>query len=119
MSLSSLRLRSLLLVGGVSFILMALADREARAQNDLVPFNDLGLRIARGFRVSLYADASLANDIYAMTLDSRGNVVVTSKGYIRTLFDTNGDGVADSSREFAATASGGMGLRFDGNDLYF
>src|SRR5258705_13433000 len=90
-----------------------------QVQSGLVTFNDLGLRVARGFRVSLYADASLANDIYGMTVDSRGNVVVTSKGYIRTLFDTNGDGVADSSREFAATASGGMGLCFDGNDLYF
>ena len=119
MSLFSLRLRSSLLVGGVLFILAAIADHDARAQGDLVAFNDLGLRVARGFRVSLYADASLANDIYAMTLDARGNVVVTSKGYIRTLLDTNGDGVADSSREFATTASGGMGLCFDGNDLYF
>src|SRR5258706_4295723 len=86
---------------------------------ELVPVEPLGLRVARGFRVTLYADASLANDIYAMTLDSRGDVVVSSRGYIRTLYDADGDGVADSSREFAASTTGGMGLCFDGNDLYF
>jgi len=86
---------------------------------DLVTVNDLGLRVARGFRVTQHADASLANDIYAMTLDTRGDVVVTSRGYIRTLLDNNGDGIADSSREFATTATGGMGLCFDGNDLMF
>ena len=42
---------------------------------DLVPVEQLGLRVARGFRVTLYADSDLANDIYAMTLDSRGNAV--------------------------------------------
>jgi putative membrane-bound dehydrogenase-like protein len=89
------------------------------AGQDLVTVNDLGLRVARGFRVTQYADASLANDIYAMTLDARGDVVVTSRGYIRTLLDNDGDGIADSSREFARTATGGMGLCFDGNDLMF
>src|SRR5215211_6020880 len=91
----------------------------AGAQSDLVPFNDLGLRVARGFRVTLYADSSLANDIYAMTLDSGGRVVVTSRGYIRTLIDSDADGVADSATDFATTATGGMGLCFDGTDLYF
>src|SRR5688572_11330900 len=89
------------------------------ATAQLVPVPSLGLRVARGFRVSLYADADLANDIYAMTLDSRGNVVVTSQGYIRTLFDTDGDGRADDARDFASTGTGGMGMFFDGPDLYF
>src|SRR2546428_571400 len=86
---------------------------------DLVPVESLGLRVARGFRVTQYADSDLANDIYAMTLDSRGNVVVTSQGYIKTLFDRDGDGRADSSTLFAQTQTGGMGMCFDGNDLYF
>src|SRR5688572_6415775 len=89
------------------------------AGQDLVTVNDLGLRVARGFRVTQYADASLANDIYAMTLDRRGDVVVTSRGYIRTLLDNDGDGIADGSREFASPPTGGMGLCFDGNDLMF
>jgi len=85
----------------------------------LVPVPALGLRVARGFQVTLFADEKLANDIYAMTLDSRGNVVVSGQGYIRTLLDQNLDGVADASVEFARTPSGGMGLCFDGTDLLF
>ena len=85
----------------------------------LVPVPEFGVRIPRGFRISLFSDSSLANDIYAMTLDARGNVVVTSKGYIRTLLDTDDDGRADTSRLFAATRTGGMGMCFDGPALYF
>jgi putative membrane-bound dehydrogenase-like protein len=117
MSLFRVSLRSAF--PGVAGLAVLLAAGRADAQNDLIAFNDLGLRVARGFRVTLYADSSLANDIYAMTLDSRGRVVVTSRGYIRTLVDTDGDGVADSATDFATTATGGMGLCFDGNDLYF
>jgi putative membrane-bound dehydrogenase-like protein len=81
--------------------------------------SDLGLRVAPGFRVSLYADHELANDIYAMTLDSHGRVVVTSNGYIKTLYDTRGSGRADRATFFATPSQGGMGMCFDGNDLYF
>ncbi|HEV3263350.1 MAG TPA: HEAT repeat domain-containing protein [Gemmataceae bacterium] len=80
---------------------------------------DLGVRVAPGFRVTLYADQDLANDIYAMTLDSNGRVVVTSRGYVKVLHDTRGTGKADRATLYAETASGGMGLCFDGNDLYF
>lgn len=113
--MSLVRFRSVLVFVGAAIFIAA----NARAQSGLVAFNDLGLRVAPGFRVSLYADSTLANDIYAMTLDARGDVVVTSRGYIRTLLDTDGDGVADSARDFASTPAGGMGLCFDGNDLYF
>lgn len=85
----------------------------------LVPVPDFGVRLAPGFRISLFSGPELANDIYAMTLDSRGNVVVTSQGYIRTLLDTDHDGRADSSTLFAATRTGGMGMCFDGPSLYF
>ena len=85
----------------------------------LVPVPEFGVRLAPGFRISQFSGPELANDIYAMTLDSRGNVVVTSQGYIRTLLDTDGDGRADSSTLFAATKTGGMGMCFDGASLYF
>ncbi|HKQ39240.1 MAG TPA: PVC-type heme-binding CxxCH protein [Verrucomicrobiae bacterium] len=94
--------------------LLALA---ATAQ--LVPIPEFGVRLAPGFRISLFSGPDLANDIYAMTLDARGNVVVTSQGYIRTLLDTDRDGRADSSTLFAATRTGGMGMCFDGPSLYF
>src|SRR5690349_10759763 len=104
MSVFSVLLRSASLA--VAGLALLLAGGRARAQSDLVAFNDLGLRVARGFRVTLYADSSLANDIYAMTLDSRGRVVVTSRGYIRTLVDTDDDGVADSAVDFGTTVTG-------------
>ncbi len=86
---------------------------------ELAPIAPLGLRVARGFTVSLYADANLANDIHAMTLDAAGRVVVTGPGYIRTLHDGDGDGRADGFRDFASTQTGGMGLCFNGAELYF
>ena len=104
-----------------SFVGFALAAvlliQHASAQ--LLPVPQFGVRIPRGFRISLFSDSDLANDIYAMTLDSRGNVVVTSQGYIRTLLDTDGDGRADTARLFAVSRTGGMGMCFDGNTLYF
>ena len=95
------------------------ASSLAGAAADLVNIPQLGLRLAPGFRISLYADADLANDIYAMTLDAQGRVVVSSQGYIRILADSNGDGVADTAIPYATTTTGAMGLCFDGNDLYF
>jgi putative membrane-bound dehydrogenase-like protein len=80
---------------------------------------DLGLRIAPGFRVTLYADQDLANDIFAMTLDSQGRVVVTGPGYIKVLHDTKGTGKADKATLFATPRTGGMGMCFDDDDLYF
>ncbi len=85
----------------------------------LLPADDLGLKVPPGFRVTLYADHELANDIYAMTLDSKGRVVVTSQGWIKVLHDTKGTGKADQATVFAKTPTGGMGLCFDGDDLYF
>jgi putative heme-binding domain-containing protein len=81
--------------------------------------DDLGLRAPPGFRVTLYADQDLANDIYAMTLDADGRVVVTSQGWIKRLLDTKAAGRADKAEVIAPTATGGMGLCFDGGDLYF
>ena len=89
-----------------------------RGGAELVAVPELGVRIPRGFRITLYADASLANDIHAMTLDSQGRVVVTGPGYIKTLLDQNDDGVADAAVLFAST-QGGQGLCFDSNTLYF
>jgi putative heme-binding domain-containing protein len=80
---------------------------------------DLGLKVAPGFRVALFADAELANDIYAMTLDSQGRVVVTSRGWVKRLEDTDGDGKADKATLLVETKTGGMGMCFDGDELYF
>ena len=81
--------------------------------------DDLGLKVPPGFRVTLFADETLANDIYAMTLDAQGRVVVTGRGYVKTLHDTKEQGKADRATLFATTETGGMGLCFDGNNLLF
>jgi putative membrane-bound dehydrogenase-like protein len=83
------------------------------------PADDFGLRIPPGFRVTMIADETLANDTYAMTLDAKGRPVVTTRGSIKTLEDTDRDGKADKATLFATTRTGGMGLCFDGSDLLF
>ena len=73
-----------------------------------------------GFRVALYAGDDLAHDIFSMTLDAAGRVVVAGPGYIKTLFDDDGDGRADRAELFSSLpASGAQGLCFDGSDLLF
>jgi putative membrane-bound dehydrogenase-like protein len=100
----------------------ALAAQSVTAQivtNQMVAIEELGLRVAPGFRITLFSDENIANDIYAMTLDAQGRVVVTGHGYIKTLLDTDGDGRADQAQMFATPSTGGMGLCFDGHDLLF
>src|SRR6185437_1708379 len=75
-----------------------------------------GLRVPAGFEVAEFADSSLANDVYCMTLDPKGRVVVSGRGYIRLLIDDNGDGRADRALDFAgAPKDGAMGLFWEGN----
>lgn len=73
-----------------------------------------------GFRIELYAGDELAHDIFSMTLDAMGHLVVAGPGYIKTLFDDDGDGRADGAELFSSLpASGAQGLCFDGSDLLF
>ncbi len=87
------------------------------AVQDLVPVEDLGLRIRPGFKITQWADHTPANDLYSMTLDSKGRVLVSSQGWIRRLEDTDGDGRADRAVSVAESRSGSMGFCADGNDL--
>src|SRR3954471_11576238 len=88
------------------------------AAADLVPASDLGLRIERGFTITEFADNNLAPDIWCMTIDSRGRVVVANSKSIRVLVDEDGDGEADDFITFANVERGVMGMCFDGNSLY-
>src|SRR5258707_1156865 len=76
---------------------------------------DHGLKVPPGFKVTLYADQTLANDIYCMTLDDDGRVIVSSCGWVKRLIDSDGDGRADKSELVANTVSGAMGLCWWGN----
>jgi putative membrane-bound dehydrogenase-like protein len=79
---------------------------------------NLGFELPPGFEISLYADDTLANDIHSLTIDAQGRVVVASRGYIKILHDTDGDGRADKATLFSKLPkSGAHGMYFDGNDL--
>src|SRR5277367_1131121 len=78
-----------------------------------------GLKVPPGFEVLEFADGKLANDIYCMTVDPQGRIVVSGRGYIRILVDDDGDGRADRAIEFAAEPKdGAMGLCWEGDALY-
>ena len=102
--LSTLQLWSLIGVG--VFAGMATADEK------------VGIRVPDGFEVSKFADDHLAHDIFSMTVDSLGRVVVSGPGYVRILIDSNGDGTADSYRQFVdGPKTGAQGMHFHGRDL--
>ena len=80
--------------------------------------DDLGVRVPDGFHVQLYADDDLAHDIYSLTLDSFGRVVVSGAGYVKILLDSNADGIADTAKTFAkGPQTGAQGMYFVGRDL--
>ncbi|MDA0588242.1 MAG: c-type cytochrome [Planctomycetota bacterium] len=77
------------------------------------------ISVPDGFRVSLFADDDLAHDVYCMTTDSQGRIVVSGPGYVRILIDTDGDGKADEAKTFAdGPESGAQGMFFLGRDLF-
>jgi putative heme-binding domain-containing protein len=79
----------------------------------------LGLRVPPGFEVTEYADSRLANDIFCMTLDPQGRVVVSGRGYLRILVDDDNDGRADRAIEITdAPKDGAQGLLWEGDTLY-
>src|SRR5713101_1613364 len=87
----------------VALAVVAVFSSQDLTAANLVPIPALGVSLTPGFRISVYAGPDLANDIYAMTLDAAGNVVVTSQGYIKKLYDRDGDGVADTAILFGMT----------------
>jgi putative membrane-bound dehydrogenase-like protein len=71
-----------------------------------------------GFDITLYADDDLAHDVFSMTVDSFGRVVVSGLGYTRILLDQDQDGRADSFINYAdGPKTGAQGLFFYGRDL--
>lgn len=83
-----------------------------------LPADDVGIRAPEGFRVELFAADELAHDIYSMTLDSQGRVVVSGRDYVKTLHDDDRDGRADRATLLSSLPkSGAHGMLFLGNDL--
>ena len=78
-----------------------------------------GIKVPEGFRVTHYADDDLAHDIFSMTIDAKGRVVVSGPGYVRILIDSDGDGQADTFKQFAdGPSAGAQGMFFLGSDLF-
>ncbi len=77
-----------------------------------------GFRVAEGFEVAEFAGPEIANDIYRMTVDPRGRIVVAGRGYIRILADDDGDGRADRAIPFAdEPRDGAMGMLWEDDSL--
>lgn len=77
-----------------------------------------GVKVADGFEVTLFADDHLAHDIYSMTIDSLGRVVVSGAGYVKILVDADKDGIAESAKDYVDNLpSGAQGMFFLGRDL--
>ena len=55
----------------------------------LIAAGDTLFEVPEGFEVTLWADDDLATNIYAMTTDSRGRIVVAGPDYIKTLIDSD------------------------------
>jgi putative membrane-bound dehydrogenase-like protein len=78
-----------------------------------------GFRLPDGFEVTEFADSRLANDIFCMTLDPQGRVVVSGRGYIRILVDQDNDGRADTALTVAdGPRDGAQGMLWEGDSLY-
>ncbi len=72
-------------------------------------------RIPDGFEIAEVCSQSLAPDIYSMTLSPRGDLVVSSQGYVRVLKDRDGDGAIESFVTFIeGPEDGAMGMFWEG-----
>src|SRR5438874_3259698 len=77
-----------------------------------------GLRVPDGFEVTEYAGSDLANDIFCMTIDPRGRVLVSGRGYTRVLVEDGKGRAARAIDLFAGPKDGAMGLLAEGDSLY-
>ncbi len=77
----------------------------------------LGLKVPDGFEVTRFADDSQAHDIFSLTFDSHGRVVVSGPGYIKILHDDEHTGRCTRVSQWASVPVGGaQGMYFDGDD---
>jgi len=79
---------------------------------------ELGVKVPEGFEVTEFAGDDLAHDIYSMTIDTKGRIVVAGAGYIKILLDNDGDGKADEAKLFSTLPrNGAQGMAFYGRSL--
>jgi putative heme-binding domain-containing protein len=79
-----------------------------------------GFRVPPGFEVVEYADSKLANDIFSMTVDPKGRMIVSGPGYIRLLIEDEKTGVAAQALDMGiGNKEGAQGLFAEGEHLYY
>lgn len=79
---------------------------------------EIGVQVPAGFEVTEFAADDLAHDIYSMTIDAKGRVVVAGAGYVKILIDKDGDGKADEAKLFSdVPKNGAQGMYFHGRSL--
>ena len=78
-----------------------------------------GLQVPAGFSISEFAGPDLANDIHCLTIGPAGQILVSGRGYLRQLIDSDGDGRADRVLDFKhPPRDGAMGLLWEKGALY-
>ena len=77
------------------------------------------LKLPPGFTAKLYADNPVAPDVYTMTIDDAGRVLIAGRGYVRVLVDDDNDGSADRAVDLIdGLKDGPMGLLAEGDSLF-
>jgi putative heme-binding domain-containing protein len=77
-----------------------------------------GLSVPAGFNVSVFSDSAVENDIHCMTIDPKGRVTVSGRGYLRILVPGK-DGKAGKVLEFKhPVKEGAHGLFWEDGHLW-
>lgn len=98
---------------GVGTALVLLMASVAAAED-----NTPAVKVPDGFEAVEFANDAQAHDVFAMTIDALGRVVVSGPGYVKILIDKDNDGRVDEVKQFAdGPKSGAQGLYFHGRSL--
>ena len=112
---SKLATRGVLILGGLIFSALLPSDRRVAT---CVAADNVGIRAPDGFTITQYAGDDLAHDIFSLTIDGQGRVVVAGPNYVKILHDDDRDGIAERASLFSSLpASGAHGMVFVGRDL--
>lgn len=99
----------------LALVLAAMAGARPQAAGDPSPMPEF--HTPDHFEITRFAGADLVHDVYKLTFDSHGRLVVTGRNTIAVLHDDNDDGRADRAERIAEfPATGARGICFIGDD---
>jgi len=80
--------------------------------------NTPAVKVPDGFEAVEFANDTHAHDVFSLTIDALGRVVVSGPGYVKILIDRDNDGRVDEVKKFAdGPQSGAQGMYFHGRSL--